>query len=546
MPIKLIYFLFFSVAASSAFAQSTVKEKIQRIKNAPGLIAFWDFRNIQLFNGREALASYYDSTALTTSIPLFLRRLTDNRYYSLRDWPYLDSPIQYDTTGPLGSGLFLDRGYVFAEAPRIYFDQTPLNINGHTSFSMIVWIKFNGQRHCIAGIWNEGTWEKYSGTRQYAMFGGLFEAPQSVLFHISATGSASYPQSQIEGSQYARDRSIEPRNVPDHEWHALGVTYNHHTGQLTSYLDGFVTQSYFTDAVANSVYAFKATQQSNPAQFQLPIFHPRAFILKFAEYNPTTEKEHWLHIDLINERATYGKVLSGNDIKSNYKVTIDVLRGAKSIFENGPIEMYVSDGDETITLPLIEYQNGDILVAQVFQKDKQGNFTRPLAGDGVATQKVISEGAPFTVGRAQGSELSKLSSGTSAWYDGIAIFNRELSSHEMKQLSFIAHPVGYIQQVKAGRQIKRKRNYDQEIEIVYRDGMPKLNIASVRMEYNNHIATTAVIGNPVNVRLKGLPFHKPNQTTEPEFVKITLLDPSGKKISEWSGRRFFQAPVRDN
>jgi hypothetical protein len=55
----------------------------------------------------------------------------------------------------------------------------------------------------LAGIWDEGGWDKYGGRRRIALFGGLFGS-KGVIGHVSSTGASSYPQSTVSGSQYAR------------------------------------------------------------------------------------------------------------------------------------------------------------------------------------------------------------------------------------------------------------------------------------------------------------------------------------------------------
>ena len=56
----------------------------------------------------------------------------------------------------------------------------------------MAWVKFVGKRHLVAGIWDEGGWDKDGGRRPIALFGGLFGS-KGVIGHISATGAASYP-----------------------------------------------------------------------------------------------------------------------------------------------------------------------------------------------------------------------------------------------------------------------------------------------------------------------------------------------------------------
>jgi len=49
---------------------------------------------------------------------------------------------------------------------------------------------------------------------------------------------------------------------------------------------------------------------------------------------------------------------------------------------------------------------------------------------------MITEGAPFTFGRALGLGLDVLEDGSQLFVDGVAVFNRVLSENELKSLCF--------------------------------------------------------------------------------------------------------------
>ena len=81
----------------------------------------------------------------------------------------------------------------------------------------------------VAGIWDEGGWSKYAGSRQVALFAGLFNQ-KGTIAHVSATGAASFPQSSVSGSQYARLRAIDAQPFDNDQWVAMAATFNPEVG----------------------------------------------------------------------------------------------------------------------------------------------------------------------------------------------------------------------------------------------------------------------------------------------------------------------------
>ena len=142
------------------------------VAKTKGLVAFWDFSLMQ--DGRWA--SYHDENVVRRAFPVSLRRIGDPKSYTPGDWPYTDekSKLMFDASGPFGHAVRFNQGYIFAEVARSEFDKSPLDIHGRQPFTLSAWTKFVGQRHLVAGIWDEGGWDKYGGRRQIALFGGLF------------------------------------------------------------------------------------------------------------------------------------------------------------------------------------------------------------------------------------------------------------------------------------------------------------------------------------------------------------------------------------
>jgi hypothetical protein len=99
--------------------------------------------------------------------------------------------VRTDASGPFGHALYFNQGYIYAESPRAGFDNGPLDLSGERPFTLTAWMKFTGARHMVAGIWDEGGWDKYRGRRQAALFGGLF-GRNGITAHISASGAAVF------------------------------------------------------------------------------------------------------------------------------------------------------------------------------------------------------------------------------------------------------------------------------------------------------------------------------------------------------------------
>lgn len=527
-------------------ATETQNKRRSIVANEPGLIAFWDFNKTRIDSNLEVWESYFTSIKENAKpYPLYLRRSDDPTTYGLNNWPDEYEQFSYDKTGPFGLAPLFNQGHRFSLVPRELFENTPLNIQGNQSFSMITWIKFStsddvpyGKRHMIAGIWDEGDWSKYSGNRQYALFGGLLTGRAGTLFHISATGSASYPQSNASGSQYARIRSIAARDVGVNKWHALGVTFDHTTGQLTSYVDGIATTTFGTDSVEQNVYKYTQPKQVNPYQFNWPIYDPRAFTLKFNGYDLNTEQEHWLYVDLKNNIVKYSNIVHDSTERlRDYKIIFSIRRNGQLLF---PVKSFIaSNGVGSANIPEHDYLEGDVFQAELYKKDSNGNFTVKIEDH--PAKRVLSAGSPFTIAKAGGSHLTGLNGGgTYAYYDGVALFDHKLSPQKMSELSFInTSPKHYIQQVRPISQQPDGNNYQQQIEVTYLGNDIPEN-AQLKFTYKGHSTIEYITNSPQTLTLRGIPYESGRLTDFGE-VSIKLLN-GNDVLSEWKGKRFFRAP----
>ena len=418
------------LATSNITLANEPEQRVQQVANTKGLIALWDFLLMQ--DGKWN--SHHDDNVVQRGYPVVLRRIGDNKSYTPDDWPYKDeqSKLVFDSTGPFGHAVRFNQGYIFAEVPRNEFDRSPLDIHGHRPFTLIAWIKFIGKRHLVAGIWDEGGWDKYGGRRQIALFGGLFGS-KGVIGHISATGASSYPQSTISGSQYARCRAIDGRGFDNGQWVSLAMTSDPATEKVTVFCDGVATPTRITDPVAKDVFRNEEPVASNPYHFPWPIYSSRSFVLKFNGYDVQSSGvyEHWLHVDTENGTVTYNRNAANHaDVGNDYRVVFDV-KDVPSKVEREPI-VFNAVSEKTVKLPNdIQMKPGDQIITSL-EVNEDGDWKRV----GKEIHYRLREGAPFTFGRALGLGNEPIDHGTQLFIDGVAAFNRVLSNDELLELSF--------------------------------------------------------------------------------------------------------------
>jgi hypothetical protein len=340
----------------------------------------------------------------------------------------------FTDTGPFGKAMRCNRGYVFLEVPRESFDGTPLDISGWQPFTLVAWVNFYGQRHLVAGIWDEGDWEKYAGRRQFALFGGLFGS-KGVIAHISATGAASFPQSEISGSQFARMRAIDGAAFENGQWVCMAMTFDPEKKEVTAYLNGRATPNKVLDPVVADVYQEAAPRVANPFPFNWPIFSPRRFVLKFNGYRfrDSGVYEHWVEVDLVSRQITYGRIPEQPAKPGTYRVRIDLRRGGESL-RSAPGEMEGVSGACWQLPEGIELREGDGIETSLWQLAADGSEATRV---GTPVGRTIQPGAPFTIGRALGLGGPRLDRGTEMWVDGVAVFNRVLKPEELRAIAFV-------------------------------------------------------------------------------------------------------------
>ena len=407
--------------------------RLAKIQAIPGLITLIDFNH-------SVDGIWTTRGGSLPNLPIHLRRLDDERAYNVANWPFTEGPsaLRFDSSGPFGRALRCYKGYIYAEIPRTAFDGTALDRHGRCSGTLVAWAKFTGKRHFVAGIWDEGGWNRYAGKRQYALFGGLFKQGNSLTAHISTTGAACYPQSTAPGSQYARMRAIDGAEFPDHRWVSMAMTWDTQQQKVTAWVDGVATPRTLTDPVVEDVQHPAKPLSANPYTWCGPMFGPRNFILTFNGYGAIKNgiSEHWLECDLNARKITYGRtVVQPSLAQGSFTFSLDFQREGKSLLKD-PLSSPANHGLELRLPTTLNFENGDEVVATLNHNGQQV---------GTTLRRRLDIGAPFTIGRALGlhSGPKSIESGTDIAIDGIAVFDRALSAEELREISFASTPKEY-------------------------------------------------------------------------------------------------------
>eukprot|EP01061_Rhynchopus_euleeides_P021954 TRINITY_DN3582_c1_g1_i1.p1 TRINITY_DN3582_c1_g1~~TRINITY_DN3582_c1_g1_i1.p1 ORF type:complete len:545 (+),score=166.41 TRINITY_DN3582_c1_g1_i1:119-1636(+) len=401
------------------------------------LVAFWDFETKGPTGNFVAQSNVDNEGAAGPDglYPVWLRRGDGGNEegaagYTEATWPSSHPVTATRAGGPFnGKGLNVKETTLFATVERSSFDRTPLDISGADPFSLVawVWLGVNSNHHHIAGIWDEGTWGKYSGQRQYALF-RTGRYGDRLFGHISATGAASYPQAGTGGDQYARIRALNGAHLSEGAWHLLAMT--HDGAQAQSSQDGVSTPTSYKageEWVEERVYKDAFNPVTNPKEFSWGVFHPLRFVVKFNGYNVAADQvnEHYVRVDLKSPAAqrtiTYGvKAPSLSAIASrNYRVAYSFKRGGAAVAQgSGSFDVSNNAGSANLS-PSLVVEVGDRLELEL---------TRDGVRVGGVVEHRMGPGAAFAFGRILGQ-------GTTMVLGGVAMYNRVLSEAELQDLA---------------------------------------------------------------------------------------------------------------
>ena len=417
-----------------AASGATVSEKVLQ---TPSLVAFWDFQETNA-NGNFVARSNLNGAVETGLYPVWLRRGEGDVAYTPATWPAQHSVITQNAGGPFGQGLNVNQQKLYANVERASFADTPLDISGRSPFTLAAWVKFpvHSHRHHIVGIWDEGSWNKYSGQRQYALF-RTGRYGDRLFGHISATGASSYPQSNASNSEFARIRALNGATLDEGAWRLLAMTYDGDDAQSSQ--DGVATVNSYEQGeewVEESVYPRPDhyTALTNPKAFDWGVYHPRRFVVKFRGYKvaETGVYEHFARVDLKAAQRTiaYGvKAVSPNaDAGGVYELKYRFERNGEAV-AHGTGSFAVRNSAGQAVLPqALQVEEGDKVVLELLRDVPEGVWSV-----GGAITREIGAGAPFTFGRVLGG-------GTQMTLGGVAMYNRALSAAELANLVSGAAP----------------------------------------------------------------------------------------------------------
>lgn len=398
-------------------------ERVSTITGMPGLVAFWDF--VKREAGGQSRFTAHVPPGAPTDYPLDAGNYVRDFWGSGREASYADFPLL--GRGPFGQAIRIAkeadpefRPLLFV--PRSRLQDTALDINGcGKSVSVVVWAIRESGNHALAGIWHEGTdlnqketegiTKVERGQRQYALFAGL-NKPGSACGHVSENGVGSfrnkYALHKCNSAAVAAEVPADsPPGVLDGSWQCFAMTFDDAKDELTGWLNGEAGDRWLDNPAADKLLssAYQAYMQGHYAR--LPGLQPGEDpgFPAAQRYNPP----------------------------EGAPVTCERLREA---------------GDERVERREYRYTRIEVTL----RKGLDGAFAevnRELVGlrlnpwwypHRIYAPVDAHRGGPFTIGRVIHSSRSV---GFTGWIGGVAVFNRALSTGELKALAElgIAGPV---------------------------------------------------------------------------------------------------------
>lgn len=178
-------------------------KKISRIKQSPGLVAFWDFKEKE---GKARKAFGKDKFPLSEK---------DGKVERVNEGPISGYAAKF------GNGAFLSLENSKTGALNLYGENQGVTV--------IAWVKWEGNTGFVGGMWNE---YQDGGKRQYGLFVSLpyYNGADQVCGHISKPGKPTPP------FPYSIDYSASKQKVAKNEWQCIAFTYD---GEyIKSFLNG--------------------------------------------------------------------------------------------------------------------------------------------------------------------------------------------------------------------------------------------------------------------------------------------------------------------
>lgn len=205
---KLLFNVFFLVCTcflpvNSRGQTKNNSEKILKLKQTPGLVALWDFKE-KKGHARKAVGK--------GNFPL---KEENGSLPRIKEGPLSGYSAKF------GNQAFLKLENAKTGALNIYEKKQGVTV--------IAWVKWEGNTGFVGGMWNE---YQDGGKRQYGLFISLphYNGADQVCGHISKTGKPTPP------FPYSIDYSASKQIVQKNEWQCVAFTYN--GKYIKSYLNG--------------------------------------------------------------------------------------------------------------------------------------------------------------------------------------------------------------------------------------------------------------------------------------------------------------------
>jgi len=420
MMSRILLFLAFVSFVMPASAE-TVSDRVASITRTPGLVAFWDFVRREETGEKRFLAHVPDGAS--NDYPLDAANYIKDYWGAGPAATYADFPLM--GRGPFGEAIRIRTEEnpdfrPFLYVPRSRLHDSPLDIKGAgKSVTVVVWAIRESGNHALAGIWHEGTDLKQKetseiqkverGQRQYALFAGL-NKEGSACGHVSENGASSLLNRYALHKCNSVGTSPKvpwdaPAEVLDASWQCFAMTFDHETDELTGWLNGEAGERWLEnpkdDRLISSAYnAWKqghlhrepGMQEGEDPEFPKDQFYnpPEDEALSVTVVSETPEER----VELREYRYTKVKVVKRGDTETR-----------------------------------------DLVALKLNPRWYPHDLYTP-ANDG--------SGGPFTIGRVIHSSRSV---GFTGWIGGVAVFDRALTTEELKALTEVGkRPVSLTKQ----------------------------------------------------------------------------------------------------
>jgi hypothetical protein len=382
---------------------------IDTVLEIPNLVAFWDFVEREP-DGQHRFVAHVP-VGSSNRYPLDASNYIRDYWNTGREATYEDFP--QSKRGPFGNAIRIvkesDPDFrPLLQVPRARLHDTPLDIKGDQSVTVVVWAIRESGNHALAGIWHEGTDLKQKetssvarverGQRQYALFAGLNKAG-SACGHISENGGSSFLNKYAlhkcnSAAQSPEIPADSPVEVLDRAWQCFAMTFDQDQHEIIGWLNGASGDRWMEN--------------------------PRKDTLLSSAYNAYMQA-YLATIDGIQpgEDATFPSDQyywppEGEPIRVEVVRESDDERVERREHRYTKVEVILRDGKE-VSRELVAFRLNPWWYPHAIYKPENA-----------------ATGGPFTIGRVIHSSRSV---GFTGWIGGVAVYDRALTEMELKSLS---------------------------------------------------------------------------------------------------------------